>query len=188
MSHIKQTDGLHDTTPSAEAIKQRFSKFTNANLDNKKSAAAAPDPSYNPAMETVSRPELDAKLEAMEARADARLSRFEERINLAINAMTSEGREFKEEIKTLRQDIDARHSNMRSTLIITAVTVVLTIVLGIGAFNATLLSNMVASFESGKSTATALTTTTEQLKQTQEQLKEIQISLDRQAAERRSPK
>lgn len=56
------------------------------------------------------------------------------------------------------------------------------VVLGIAAFNATVLSNMVASFELGKNTAAALTQTSSDLKQTQEQHKAIQERLDKQTA------
>lgn len=51
-----------------------------------------------------------------------------------------------------RQD----NKSTRTTIIVTAVSAVLAIVGGVAAFNATVLSNMVASFESGKNTAASL--------------------------------
>lgn len=46
--------------------------------------------------------------------------------------------------------------NVQMTIIVTAIGATLTILLGLAAFNATLLSNMVASFDSGKGMASSL--------------------------------
>lgn len=48
-----------------------------------------------------------------------------------------------------------RHRTATLTMFVTAATTATTIVLGVAAFNATLLSNMVASYESSKSTTAA---------------------------------
>jgi hypothetical protein len=121
----------------------------------------------------VSSVELEAKLEAIEARADARLSRFEERIDQAIGEMRRDRGDFKLKISALRSELGSFKFQMISLIVGTSVAVVL----GVAGFNATLLSNMVASFESGKSTATALTQATEQLKSAQVQLDEIHKAL-----------
>ena len=128
-------------------------------------AKPSPQP-HNEHMETITRPELDAKLEAVEARMDARISRIE---NIATD--------MKDQYKGIMSGI----SSMKTTAVVTGISAALAIVFGVAAFNATLLSNMTASYESGKSTATAMTQATEQMRQTQEQLKAIQARLDQQA-------
>ena len=135
----------------------------------------------SPLARQVSSVELDARLEAIEARADARLSRFEERIDQAIGEMRRGRNELKLEISALRTELGAFKFQMISLIVGTSAAVVL----GVAGFNATLLSNMVASFESGKSTATALTQATEQLKATQVQLHEIQKALTTRATQER---
>lgn len=124
--------------------------------------------------DAISRHELDAKIDAIEARADARLSRFEERIDQAISAMKQDRQDLKSDITDLKKGYESSASSLRTTMIVTGLSTAVAIVLGVGAFNATVLSNMVASFESGKNTSVAITQASEQLKQTQEQLKEMQ--------------
>lgn len=105
------------------------------------------------------REEMSVRLELVESKADARMSRFEERIDSAIGA--------------LRRDTDrveAAIGNLKSTTIVTAISAVLAIVLGIAAFNATVLSNMVTSFESGKNTATAISESTKRLEVLQDRI------------------
>jgi hypothetical protein len=116
----------------------------------------------------VSHYELDAKLEAIEARADARMSRFEERMDQAIQEMQRDRVEIKAEMAESRKEFRAMASSMRTTVIVTGATSVIAIVLGVAAFNATVLSNMVASFESGKNTADAIAKAADQLRQAQE--------------------
>ena len=43
--------------------------------------------------------------------------------------------------------------NLKSTMFVTAITTVLSILFGVATFNATVLSNMLASYDSGKNTA-----------------------------------
>lgn len=153
------------------------------------------------AMENVSRPELEAKLEAIEARMDGRVASMEGKIDalfakLDAREAVAEQREKSAEVRAqaaesrmgrIESETTAIRGDMKSlktTIITTAVASVLAIVFGVAAFNATLLSNMVASFESGKSTATAVVQATEQMKQTQEQLKAIQDRLDQQSRQK----
>jgi hypothetical protein len=70
------------------------------------------------------------------------------------------------------EHIESSVRGFKTTLIVTALASVIAIVGGIATFNATVLSNMVASFESGKNTATAITQATEQLKQTQKSIED----------------
>jgi len=93
------------------------------------------DVPHNGAMsESLNRPELDAKLEAVEARMDARIARIE---------AAAEG---------IRRDVDKIESkvgNLKVTMVTTAIGATIAIVLGIAAFNATLTSNMLSAFQAG---------------------------------------
>ncbi len=99
-------------------------------------ARVGEEPPYNLGMNAPAREEIDAKLQLIETRMDARVASIERAVADSIAAA----------IET-RNDI----KNLKWTMIVTAIATVL----GIAAFNATVLSNMVASFESGKNTATA---------------------------------
>lgn len=89
----------------------------------------------NDGMSTMTREEMQAHLNASEARLEARVSRIE----------------------VVAEQIQSETSALKWWLIGTGITVVL----GVASFNATVLSNMVASFESGKNTAQAIAATTQ---------------------------
>jgi high-affinity nickel permease len=59
-------------------------------------------------------------------------------------------------------------------MVVTAITSVLAIVLGIAAINATLLSNMVASFESGRNLSAAQAEVKRQAEETATLLRQLQ--------------
>lgn len=109
-------------------------------------------PLHNASMNTPTREEIDAKLAASEARMDARIARIE----TLMETMAQSQQEIKVQLKETTATVQAENKSTRTTMVITAVSAVITIVVGIAAFNATVLSNMVASFESGKNTANAL--------------------------------
>lgn len=87
-------------------------------------------------------------LEAIEARVDARIASIEGQFNLMFSKMESLEAQFAE----VRKEGKADARMTRTTVIATGITVLL----GIAAFNATVLSNMVASFGSGRNTAQAI--------------------------------
>ena len=105
----------------------------------------------NAEVNAVSKDLLDARLETIEARMDARMVQIE---GLVASVAKSQA-DARQEIDFLRQESKADNKSTRTTMIVTAIASALTIVIGIGAFNATVLSNMVASFESGKNTASS---------------------------------
>jgi hypothetical protein len=146
--------------PTAADIKNQFTRAV-PEVPSNGAPKAAQQP-YNDDMDNVSRYELDAKLEAIEARMDSRIARIEDGI---------------QRISADSASIIADTKSLRSTMIITGVTTVVAIVLGVAAFNATMLSNMLASFESGKNTATAIAQSTEQMKQTQAELEKLRQEL-----------
>lgn len=102
-----------------------------------------PQPSQHPhnrGMDTEQYPshrELNLSLEAVEARMDGRIARIED------------------SIKRISDDSAATRENilsLKKTIVVTAIGAVLTVLFGIAAFNATLLSNMTSSFDSGRDT------------------------------------
>ena len=108
----------------------------------------------NENMNTVSKDLLDARLETIEVRMDARMARIEELIG-----------DTRKGIELMRQESRADNKSTRTTMIVTGISSVLAIVLGVGAFNATVLSNMVASFESGKNPASMLANSEKAIKE-----------------------
>lgn len=102
---------------------------------------------------------LDARLETIETRMDSRVALIERSIQDSIAV----ARETRGEIK-----------NLKWTMVATAIATVLSI----AAFNATVLSNMVASFESGKNTALAQAEVKKQTEETAALIKRMQDDLD----------
>jgi hypothetical protein len=124
-------------------------------------------------MNAMTREEMTARLELVEAKADARLGRLEERLDQAISEMRRESSELMQAFKEERGD---RRSDMRH-LKLTIITTGVAVVVGLWAANVSMVQSMLASFESGKSSATAITQATEQLKQTQQQMQSLQDAL-----------
>lgn len=128
------------------------------------------EPVDNGRMSTVTHAELDAKLEAIEARSDARLSRFEDRIDQAILEMRRDREELKRGLEADQQARRDELRNLKTNLWVAAITVIL----GVAAFNATVLSNMVASFDSGRSTAEAIGKAGQEVEKARELLEQVQ--------------
>ncbi|MGR2678694.1 hypothetical protein [Chromobacterium haemolyticum] len=120
---------------------------------------------HNQDMSTApTREELDAKLELIETRLDSKVQRIEDKMDGFLAA----SKETQDSIKSLK-----------TTIIVTALSTVLAIVLGVAAFNSTVLSNMVASFESGKNTAQAIDKAQTELQKREARLDEIDKKLDK---------
>lgn len=104
-------------------------------------------------MNDITREEFNAKLETIETKMDARV----EIVSTKIEGFMAAQLERDKRLEAALSQITANHaetkssiSSMKNTLIVTAVTGVIAIVLGIAAFNATLTSNMLAAFQAGK--------------------------------------
>ena len=119
---------------------------------------------YDGIMNTVTNELLDAKLETIETRMDCRVASIERLVADSI-AATNE----------TRQDI----KNLKMSMVVTGIAVVL----GIAALNATVLSNMLAAFESGKNTASAQAEVKQQAEQTAALIKKMQQDLGVQRSE-----
>ncbi|MCG8999810.1 hypothetical protein [Laribacter hongkongensis] len=99
---------------------------------------------------------LDAKLQAIETRMDARIQRIEDKMDAFVDA---------------NKETQASVKSLKLTIVLTSISTVVAIVLGVAAFNSTVLNNMVAAFESGKNTSSAQA-------QVQQQLRDTQVLLD----------
>jgi hypothetical protein len=152
-------------------------------------AANTPLPSFDtdteitddPSMSTPTREEIDAKLEAMEARMDGRVAAIQASIDGFTGRMEERFARADDRAARLEEtvrDTQASIGNLKTTIITTAIATVLAIVLGVAAFNATVLSNMVASFESGKNTAAAQAEVKRQTEETATLLKQLQQQMN----------
>lgn len=135
MSNI--TASMVANTSNDEIIKGP--EITRAALGIRKADDTGTNSSHNNNMEYVPRDELNAKLETIEAKMDGRIARIEDAV---------------ERISKDNAATRAGISDLKKTMVVTAITAVLAIVLGIAAFNATLTSNMLSAFQAGQQTST----------------------------------
>lgn len=107
-------------------------------------------------MNSLTREEFEAGLEALEARQDARVSIIATRLDALTQLVTDRFAHVGERMSRLEITVDAPHAylrNLKSTIFATA----LASVLGIAALNATVMSNMLSAFQAGKDNATVQT-------------------------------
>lgn len=141
-------------------------------------------PPHNEPMDAVPRPELDAKLEAIEARMDGRVAGIEAKIDSLLTKMDARDQvlstridSLQEQMRGTREEVTAGRQEARSfrvqfflALVATAVAVVF----GIVGFNSSLLNNMVAYGESQRNLGTAAGGFTEQLQQARKDIENLQ--------------
>ncbi|WGG52366.1 hypothetical protein [Rugamonas sp. DEMB1] len=139
-------------------------------------------------MSELQREELDAKLAMAEARTDARMAETDIKIVQGYVKMASiEGKIdalaslLNEKISAMAitiAEVKAGINNLRTTVVVTAISIGLASVFGVAAFNATVLSNMLASFESGKNMSAAQAEVQRQLEATAVLLNKVQKQID----------
>lgn len=136
----------------------------------------------------MNREEVDAKIDASEARTDSKFATVIARLD----ALTTAMREMKAEMGKLR--------NIKMTVILTGVSTAIAVIFGVAGFNASLLNNMLASFDSGKErgqwqsdmrkqaieTDLALARARKQLEATDALQKQISVEFDKVKQERES--
>ena len=111
-------------------------------------------------MSELTREELDAKLEIIELRMDARVASIESRcagieskIDSFIAVQKEQMKLTEHRLKTFEDDhaeYRKDFKNLKLTIVVTAISAVLAIVIGVASFNATLTSNMLGAFQAGK--------------------------------------
>lgn len=128
---------------------------------NHKPEDQAQEKVYDHTMSDMNREELNAKLEAVEARMDGRVASIEGKIDAFLAAQTQQQRfnehrfdSYEKSVGEMRTEIKTDFKSLRNTIIVTAVSTVLAIVIGVAGFNATLTSNMLSAFQFGKAAST----------------------------------
>ena len=175
----------------ARAIVARAAEILNGGpVDDSKAEASVDNPptkEEDQAMSTPTREEIDAKLKTLEITMVGHVKSIEATISGFVGRQEERFGRLDDRLVRMEQstiDTQADIKGLKSTIIITAISTVLAIVLGVAAFNATVLSNMVASFESGKNTAIAQAEVKKQSEDTAALIKRMQEDLDaRRAAE-----
>jgi len=105
-------------------------------------------------MNDITREEFNAKLETIEVKMDARVESVSGKIDAFIAVQAERDKRMEatlNQISSSHGEIKSSIGSMKTTMIVTAVSTVLAIVIGIAGFNAMLTSNMVASFQMGRS-------------------------------------
>lgn len=111
-------------------------------------------PVYTPAMNEITREEFNAKIETIEVKMDSRVEAVSSKIDGFLGAQAERDKRLDAVMAQIIKDHDETKSSissMKSTLIVTAISAVLAIVLGIAGFNTALTSNMLSAFQLGKS-------------------------------------
>jgi hypothetical protein len=132
-------------------------------------------------MPDITREEIDAKLEANEARRDAQTTSINGKFDTIITRLDSHAHRMDRLERTIEATNSAL-SSLKSTIILTGISSTIAIILGVAGFNAALLSNMGAMYESGKNTAEMQFETRRQVEETAALLKKLQEKYDKQAA------
>jgi hypothetical protein len=128
------------------------------------------EPPDDGVMNTLTREELDAKLETIEVRMDGRVASIEAKIDGFI------GR-FEDRTSRMEADLSATRSEfktLKTTIIITAIASVL----GLYGANVGMVQTMLAAFESGKSSSAAQAEVKKQSEETAALLKQMQVQLN----------
>lgn len=150
---------------TAEAVKQAFDQYQSGNRPRAQYGKTAPPitakPEQNSTMNEISRPELDAKLDAMNARVEARLATFENTVREAMASVRQDSAEVRGELKAIHVEL-AHTRNLKSNVwaaagVIASIFIgsAVAIYFGIASNNQMLVSNAIAGFGAGKDIATA---------------------------------
>ncbi|WP_154219966.1 hypothetical protein [Pseudomonas syringae] len=105
-------------------------------------------------MNDITREEFNAKLETIETKMDAWVDAVSTKIDAFVAVQAERDKRMEatlNQISTNHGEIQSSIGSMKTTMIVTAVSTVLAIVIGIAGFNVMLTSNMVASFQMGRS-------------------------------------
>lgn len=115
-------------------------------------------------MNNINREEFNAKLETIEVKMDARVESVSAKIDAFIAVQAERDKRMEaivSQISTTHAEIKTSINSMKTTTIVTAVSAVLAIVIGIAGFNAMLTSNMITSFQMGRSESALATSATQ---------------------------
>lgn len=109
-------------------------------------------------MNDITREEFNAKLETIEVKMDARVESVSTKIDGFLAVQVERDKRLDAVLAQISKDhgeTKSSISSMKTTLIVTALTTVLAIVLGVASFNTALTANMMSAFQVGKGESAA---------------------------------
>ena len=156
---VKAGDPMPEGNVSSTLLQRQYAKQEETIADlEKKIAIAAHDKMLlardTDPMNDITREEFNARMETIEVKMDARVESVSAKIDAFIAVQAERDKRMEaivNQISTTHAEIKTSINSMKTTTIVTAVSAVLAIVIGIAGFNAMLTSNMIASFQMGRS-------------------------------------
>lgn len=100
-------------------------------------------------MGDMTREEVDAKIATSDARCEALMASFRDTLAAFNERMDRFEARIHQDMREFKHDVGIMIADLKKTVIITCISATLATVFGVAAFNAALLSNMRASFDSG---------------------------------------
>lgn len=154
-----------DDFSSAIRAALRDSALASEGLASKIMSSSFVDDSDTPSIKThtqkmndITREEFNAKLETIEVKMDARVESVSAKIEafMAVQAERDKRMEATvNQISANNAEIKSGLGSMKMTMVLTALSTVIAIVIGVASFNATLTSNMFSAFQAGKTDSSA---------------------------------
>lgn len=136
-------------------------------------------------MVSPSRSEMDARLEAVEARMDARISSMSSKLDATLAEIKADRVRFahvessmadmRNDIKASAKETVAQTSSLKTTIVVTAIATVI----GLWGANIALLGGMRDSFSAGKDQGKSDVQISQEMRDLKEQMKAVQEALDR---------
>jgi hypothetical protein len=114
--------------------------------------------------------QFNGKIDAVASQLNGKIDAVAAQLSGRIDAMAARLDGHGKRIDALEQAV----GSLKTTVIVTGVSSVIAIVLGVATFNATLLSNMTATFQAGKDVATTQAEVQRQVEATAALLRQIQ--------------
>jgi hypothetical protein len=121
-------------------------------------------------MADISREEIDAKLLREEALRNVQIVAVLGKLDVIVARLDALEQGLRDAVTSI--------TNLKGTIIITGISSVIAIILGMAGFNAALLSNMNASFESGKQTGQWQSDIRKQAFETDQKLTEVSKQIE----------
>ncbi|ANI14452.1 hypothetical protein A9C11_10860 [Pseudomonas citronellolis] len=122
-------------------------------------------------MTDISREELDAKLEATNARVDARLASFESTVRETLSAIRQDSADMRGELKAIHVELSYL-KNLKSSIWSAAGFTIASVIAGVGVIIGTLAYG-VSTFDSGRETSALIQEAKQQTNETRQLLEQI---------------
>ena len=180
-------DGAERPLNSADTLRARFGAYLPPpNLVNSTADLAPQETVYDAPMNSPTREEFEARIEAVESRMEARASRIESKIDQMLARVEAREAVQEERLRSLGDKMTSLAAEATTTrqsvsaLKTTVITTVLATALGAIGLIYMLNTGLYGAFESGKNTATALSEAANKLAQTNEKLEELSAKVSSQ--------